>query len=348
MGDFDRTLGPLLLGVFLNTYIYGGVLLQYFSYQNTRIVDPSYIRYPAFFLLAINTFHCAASIYMTWIYCVENYINPAVLSAGLWLISITPISIAVTGLVAHMFLAHRLYILTRNTIAYGAFAVVSLVVFALALSAGVLGIASDLTLGELILHDDTPAYQGLVKAWLILQTLLEAALAGCVGYSLVNCHPPFMAPSENTPLTRIVRGVVQSGGVVFVFSFAALIGGAAGKTTMVFALFSIPIAPLYSMLIFDTLLSRRVCLGSPDINSMPGNDSTGIWIPTIPKANPGGSVNNQSISLRSIHVKTEVFTDGRKETLPNGRKTLANRSLDLDVESGPIDDEIDRKVPNII
>ncbi|KAG6865386.1 hypothetical protein C0991_003089 [Blastosporella zonata] len=245
----------------------------------------------------INTFHCAT---------VENYINPDALGVGLWVTSVTPICIAITGFIAHIFLAHRFYVLKKNKIAYGVLAVVSVAVFALALATGILGLKLDLTLLQMILHDSSPAYQALVRSWLVIQTILEAALAGAVGYSLMNCKPPFIPAPDNSTLTRVIRGIVQSGLLVFVFSFADLIGSTAGRTSSVFALFSIPIAPLYSMLIFDTLLARRVSLASPDTTS---SDPAIFWVPAVPKNTTGSGAN--TINLRSIQVgtKTEVVTD---------------------------------------
>ncbi|KAG6915040.1 hypothetical protein DXG01_013770 [Tephrocybe rancida] len=303
MGDFDRTI--------VNTYISGVVILQFASYCNTRIRDPSYIKCLAGLLFLINTFHCAVAIYTAWKYCVDNYVAPDALAVGFWGNSVTPICIAITGLMAHVFLTYRFYRLTNNIIAFGVFTVVSVAVFALAMSVGVMGLTNGLTLRDLY---GQPVFQQLVRGWLILQTLLEAGLT--------------------------VRGAIQSGFVVFVFSFADLIASAAGRTTTVFALFSTPIAPLYSALVFDTLLSRRVSLGSPDINSMPGTDSTGIWIPNLPKVTTGSGV-NQSINLRSIHVRTEV--DVKSD--PEGRRTPVKHSLDIEYESR---DELDRKTPNVI
>lgn len=44
MGDFDMTVGVLLLGLFFNTYLYGLVTYQFVVYHNTKFNDPLWIR----------------------------------------------------------------------------------------------------------------------------------------------------------------------------------------------------------------------------------------------------------------------------------------------------------------
>ncbi|KAG6836918.1 hypothetical protein H0H93_001284 [Arthromyces matolae] len=224
----------------------------------------------------------------------------------------------------------------QNAIASYTFFAVSVVVFALSLGVGIVIIKQNLTLNQMILHQSSSTFQSIVWAWLVTQVVLEAGLAGTVGFSLKTCKPQFMPPSENSTLVRVIRGSIQSGTLVFVFSLANLIAAGAGRTTTVFLMFSLPIAPLYSLIIFDTLLARRVSLASPEINSMPGNDPSGIWIPTIPKAGISGSGQNQAISLRSIQVRTEVYTDGR------------HIESTAQFDSGSDDADADQKVGNVV
>ncbi|KAH0587073.1 hypothetical protein H2248_005892 [Termitomyces sp. 'cryptogamus'] len=235
--------------------------------------------------------------------------------------SVTLISIAISGLIAHSFLAYRFFRLTRKKIACCAFFVISVTIFAISLGAGIVNIKQNLTLNQIILHQSSRVFQALVLAWLILQTLLEAGLAVSVGYALSHCKPPFMSAPRHSALARVVRGFVQAGGIVLLFYFANLISSVAEHMTTVSVMFSLSIAPLYSVVypsvfaplstsnISDRLFYIPSLLAESVSALLTSTDPTGIWLPTIPKAPAADSASNQNISLHSISVSTEVFSD---------------------------------------
>lgn len=86
--------------------------------------------------------------------------------------------------------------MTKNQIAHGVSGLMAVVVFVLALSAGIVGMQQSISLSVLcvenmndvlllliLLWSSTggsghPLYQSLVQAWLIVQMLLDAVLAG--------------------------------------------------------------------------------------------------------------------------------------------------------------------------
>ncbi|KAF5388143.1 hypothetical protein D9615_000014 [Tricholomella constricta] len=329
MGEFDRMIGPLLLGIFFNTYLYGIVMFQYAAYQNTRLDDPPWIKFVHYLLhercfdldargivgllFLTDTFHCAIAIYLAWSYCVTNYVNPDVLGAGFWVNSITPICTAVSGLVAHLFLGYRFFRLTKNQIAHGVNGALALGVFAVALSAGIVGIKKSVSMNEIVGGTGSPLYHALVEAWLIVQTLLDALIAGCLGYALYTCKPSFMG--TQTTFHRLARGAIQTGFIACLLSLADLISFAVGRNTNVFNLFALPMGPVYSNIILDTLLARNVSIAS-NFSETSSNGKTDIWVPV---AVSNSTAPTSSFSLNSIHVKTEVYTDG-------GRITPAERS----------------------
>ncbi|KAF8075962.1 hypothetical protein FPV67DRAFT_1664278 [Lyophyllum atratum] len=313
MGDYDRTIGPLFLGIFVNVYLYGIVMFQYAAYYTAKFGDRIWVQISVGLLLLINVFYCAISIYMAWTYCVVNFINPDAFGAGFWVNSVTPICTAASGFAAHLFLGYRFFRLTKNRIAPGVIAALAVGACSLALSAGVVGLKHSVSLNEMITRLSSPLYQHLVQAWLIVQTILDAFLAGSVGYALYTCELPFMA-SESAP-RRLARGAIQTGFLAFFFSFAGLIAFIAGRNTAVYAFFTIPMSPIYSNVILDTLLARKVSTAEAGGTEKIATD---IWMPTFAR---NTSAPTNSISLHSIHVRTEVYSDGGR-----GKRRMSNDS----------------------
>ncbi|RDB15648.1 hypothetical protein Hypma_004029 [Hypsizygus marmoreus] len=308
MSEFDKIIGPLLIGIFLNTYLFGIVMFQYASYQNRKYSDPYWIKLPVGVLFLVDTFHCAAAIYMIWTYCVENYVNPTIFAAGFWAATFTPICTAVSGLVAHLFLGHRFFRLTGNKGAYAAFVGLAVAVFVLAMSAGIQGIVQPVSMVEIVAQT-SPVHRNLVTAWLVVQAALDLLLAGSLGYALSHCTPSFMGAEP--AYRRAFRGATQIGLFACIFSVADMISFLGGRNTNLYTTFALPMGPLYSNIILDTLLSRRwPSVSHSEPSTSQTNTTKNIWIPSAPTQSMGGA---NSFSLHSIHVQTEVFSDaGRR------------------------------------
>lgn len=186
-------------------------------------------------------------------------------------------------------MAYRFYRLIKNEIAFGVFFITSVTVFAILLGAGIVGIKHSLSLNQMyadsshfalvltvahrVFHQSDSIFESLFLVWLGLQTFLEAGLAGMlcnwfipclvhlprsqnkvgVGYALLHCKPPFIPSLRKSFLARVFRGFVQSGGAVFLFSFADFITYVTDRTTTVYVMFSLSIN--YSF-IFDCMFSH--------------------------------------------------------------------------------------------
>ncbi|KAF9468773.1 hypothetical protein BDZ94DRAFT_540496 [Collybia nuda] len=321
MGNFDKTLGPVLIGIFVNTYLYGFVMFQFASYHNIRFNDPYWIKFPVGFLFVVDTFHSAVAIYLAWEFCVANYANPGALGVATWAYTFTPICTALIGFITHIFLGHRFFRLTKNKIAYFVTIVLSVLTFSLAMAAGIWALTNAISLNDIL--SSPPVYKSVVTSWLSLQTAQDAILAGSLGYSLSHCRPAFMAGESTNG--RVLRGALQIGLFAFLFSLASLLGFLAGPSTSFYGMFAIPVGRVYSNVILDTLLSRKVIDSQTDEKpaTRPTED---IWVPPAQTS----SVSANSFSLHSIQVRTEVFSDAGRIT-PHSRT-----SNEFKVEKGEV------------
>lgn len=320
MGTYDGVLGPLVLGVFLNTYTYGVVGFQYANYQEIPFKDPLWIRLPVLVMFLLDTFQSASAVYMAWNLCVTNYDNPAVMQAALWTYSLIPICAGISGVITHIFLSHRIFVLTGRNVTYGIVGALSFITFGLAVSAGGLGLAERISATSILSGSDL--YRTLLVAWLSVQTFTDLFVAGSLAYTL--SHIPAFMSHLPSPFERILRGVLQTGSAAFLVSLLGLVVFVASPTTNAYLVFILALGRLYSNSILDTLLARPkpVAVSNLQVSAHVKSKSStrGIWVPT--SSNPAQTTN--SFSLNSIHIRTEVFSD--REDVPKKAEALGSRS----------------------
>ncbi|RXW24507.1 hypothetical protein EST38_g1367 [Candolleomyces aberdarensis] len=109
-----ENLGPVLLGIFVNTYLYGLASYQYGAYFFTKFDDPLWIKSTVLSLFCLDTFHSAALIWLAWVYLIEGYNDPITLMTPIWPYPFTIAVTALTAFLTQFFLSYRVYRLTKN------------------------------------------------------------------------------------------------------------------------------------------------------------------------------------------------------------------------------------------
>ncbi|KAF8631329.1 hypothetical protein AX15_002448 [Amanita polypyramis BW_CC] len=247
MGKYDTSIGLLLIGIFLNTYLYGIVTYQFASYYSIKFNDPPWIKITVFALLIVDTFHSGSLIYLAWQYCVANYDNPPALLFGFWPYCFTPIGSAIAAILTQNFMAYRIYRMTSNKFLY-----MGIVAFAL----------SDLALATFcgarawMIQDlqKVTTLSGTVTAWLALQASLDIFIAGFTAIGLYRqrtkyCH-------TNKVLNRYIRSTIQIGFFSSLFAIGNLIGFLVWPGTELYGMFAVPIGRIYTNALMDTLIVR--------------------------------------------------------------------------------------------
>ncbi|KAJ7463169.1 hypothetical protein FB451DRAFT_1493904 [Mycena latifolia] len=109
-------LGPILIGVSLNTFLYGVCVTQFMKYyiSKRRLEDSQATRYLVAWELLVDTFHSSASIYFIWLYMVDNFLNVAFLQAAPWPLTAVPLLTAMSACPIQLFLAYRVFLLSKS------------------------------------------------------------------------------------------------------------------------------------------------------------------------------------------------------------------------------------------
>jgi len=249
MGLYDMTIGTLLVGIFINTFLYGFVTYQFAVYHRTKFDDRPAVKYMVLFLFVLDTFYSVLAIYMAWLYIVTNYDNPVGLSeVVLWPFAFTPVCTALTALVTHIYLGYRIWRFTNSNILHGAVIVLMTCSFILGASTS----GEGFTLTTL---SESPRITPVATAWLSMEVVVDSFITTTLVIIFSRSRTGFR--KTDTILNRLIRGSVQTGLFTVVFSTCDLITFLLYPNSNLYGVFSIPIGRIYTNTLLDTLLVRE-------------------------------------------------------------------------------------------
>ncbi|KAI0782949.1 hypothetical protein C8Q75DRAFT_811362 [Abortiporus biennis] len=247
MGEFDKTIGTLLIGIVFNTYLYGLVTFQFLTYWRTKFNDPILLKVMVIILFLVDTVHSISVIYMLYVYCVTNYNAPDALTVALWPYTFTPIATALAALTTQMFLGYRIMRLTHSWIIYG-------IILLLAIPSFALGMACGIKAWIIAVLVELPSISNLVSAWLGMQVGVDMLITITLAFILFRSRTGFQ--KTDTVLNRLIRGAIQTGLFAGIFSMGDLLTFLKYPDTNLYGMFAIPIGRIYTNTLLDTLLTR--------------------------------------------------------------------------------------------
>ncbi|KDR74323.1 hypothetical protein GALMADRAFT_577128 [Galerina marginata CBS 339.88] len=339
MGQYDNVLGPVVLSVFINTYLSGLVGFQYVTYQNIKFKDSWSIKSIVIGLCLIDVFQVLVAIYMAWVYCVANYVNPTAMDhVALWTYTVIPLCNALSGVIAHSFLAYRLSALTKRKIFPVMVGIFTFAAFILGTFSGIYGTARQVSMNSSLSH--VALYRYLVVCWLSVQTYLDVMISASLIYGLLqDGRQPI--DRSNSKLSQAVDTLVQTGSFGALFSVSALVFFLLSSTTNIYVVFLLPLGRLYSNSVLSTLITRETpmpLLSSQIISESWTQGTKDIWARRRDR--------NQSFSLIQIRTDREVITDNGDSNYVE-RHSISRRTSDVE-QSNSDDKRPLEKIPEII
>ncbi|KAF9530154.1 hypothetical protein CPB83DRAFT_834451 [Crepidotus variabilis] len=235
MGQVENVLGTLLIGIFFNTYLYGVVSFQYFSYFSSKIRDAFAMKAIVALLFANDTFQSAL---------VRNFVNPVFMNYITWPYAYVPIGTAITAVATHLPLASRIYFMSKKKW-----------IFVLLLLGSLGSLGTGFALGVFVwtlkdIHRADRLLKTLVTVWLGIQAALDVMLAVL---STMFLHNQGKGADQKTSsvINRLILGSVQAGVVPVLFGAAAL------ATFYLFIMFVIPLGRTYTIAFVNGLNVRE-------------------------------------------------------------------------------------------
>ncbi|KAJ7303535.1 hypothetical protein DFH08DRAFT_903969 [Mycena albidolilacea] len=251
MGKYDTDVGPILLGVFLNTYLYGLVTNQYMNYVNHKFNDPAWIRAIVIIFFVLDTTHSAVGIHEAWDLCVTNFNNPNILGTVGWTIPFTAVAMATSGVVTQVFLIHRVFKLTKKKWLVVFLATSSIGGYVCAWIAAVGGITKEEASSVRKLRQIL-----LSIGWLALFCIVDLLITAILIFVLVHSKTGFRR--TDTIINRIIRGAIQTGLFVSMFALGDLFCFIFAPHTGFYMMFAYPLGRIYTNTLLDTLNARMV------------------------------------------------------------------------------------------
>lgn len=269
MGEYDATLGALLLGAFLNMGFYGVVSTQYVCYYATKFNDPYRVKALVTSLFSLDTVNSASLVYMAWVYGVQNYNNPRALHTPIWPLPFTVLITTITAFLVQTFLTYRIFRLTGSKLRYS---VISL----LGTMALVVGLICSVFVWKIDSSSEAVRAKTIVTIWLCFEMGVDMVVSGVLSFVLSRSRTQFH--KSNTIIDRLIRGSIQSGLFTGIFAMLSLALFLAYPTSHYYAIVAFSSPRIYSITIMDTLLVRHNLRGI--IRGNRGSkqiDTSGIW-----------------------------------------------------------------------
>ncbi|KAF6764164.1 hypothetical protein DFP72DRAFT_415600 [Ephemerocybe angulata] len=247
MGEYDDILGTLLIGVTVNTYLYGVVSCQYTTYHNTNFDDKLCVKLAVLFLFTLDTAQSIFMIYLSWIFTVVNFSNPVVFSNTHWPCAFIPIGTAVTACVSHLFLGLRMYGISKNKALYA-------IVLAMTIAELAAGVAFGICMW--IMDDPTLLYtlRPFIVSWLTIQMTIDIFVSCFMSCFFHRCRTGYRR--TDTVINRLIRGCIQTGAFSAMLAICGLVAFIVRPHTILYAMFMIPIGRTYTTTLMDTLNVR--------------------------------------------------------------------------------------------
>ncbi|TFK70364.1 hypothetical protein BDN72DRAFT_958848 [Pluteus cervinus] len=293
MGIIEDVLGTLLVGIFINTYMYGVVSHQYVTYFSLCFQDNWRVKSTVCAVFLLDTTQSISIIYMAWYYCIENFSNEIALIHSLWPYPFAAITTCLTAFLTQSFMTHRIYRFTGNTFLC---LVISLLVVA-SLGAGLAtGISSWMVKSAL----ELPRVRPTVLTWLCIQVATDCMIAIVLIFILSKSRTGFS--KSDTVVNRLIRATIQTGFLTSICAILALAFFVTSPLKNTYAIVGMPMGRIYSLTLMDTLLSRESLRNI--IATGPGHSKQDRESSWVNSATLSGTSNNIQ-----MHIQKEVFVE---------------------------------------
>ncbi|KAJ7640722.1 hypothetical protein DFH06DRAFT_1301762 [Mycena polygramma] len=254
MVQFDMIRGVYLLGILLNTFLYGLVFSEFLAYFRTKSSDALWLRVVVGALLVGDTIHSAVEVYAACRTSGQDG-NPTSLPDLTWIIPFTVVATSVSAIMTQIFLAHRVLKLTQNNLLVGA------LYFASALSL-VFGCVAGAMLGLIKQVANFRPLVPFVVLWLGLQTLADFAITASLIVPLTRSRTGFR--KTDAVINQLIQGAFQTGTFASLFALADLFAFIFWRNTNLYAMFVFPIGRIYTNTLLHTLNARGGLKGMDD------------------------------------------------------------------------------------
>ncbi|KAI0253234.1 hypothetical protein BJV78DRAFT_221943 [Lactifluus subvellereus] len=251
------TIGIYLLAVLLNAYLFGVVSQQFYTYWRCGFEDSKRVKVFVITQFTVVAFQSVMLWHMTWTIFIADYglpLEPLGLSYSAWKSLIQSACGDVLVLSANVFLAIRIHSLTNSRLQRGLVLAFSTSAFVLAIVTTVMTWDSSLTSSFLATLNLSTTQNVISVVWHGLQAIAECLITVFLARALLKSRSGIQ--KSDGVVNYLIRQVVQIGFLATLWAIAGLGTWFLLPRTALYVLFDATAGPMYTHVIFDTLLSR--------------------------------------------------------------------------------------------
>ncbi|EKM51211.1 uncharacterized protein PHACADRAFT_177877 [Phanerochaete carnosa HHB-10118-sp] len=179
MNPAQVTYGPVLIGAFLNVFLFGIAAAQILHYFTTYKKDCIWIKAYVVVLAVADLLNSIFDIYWLYADLVTNFGNDASINVADWRVATNPAMIAIIAIYVQLFFAWRVQVLTNS------WCVTGLVVLTAVVSCCG-GLDAAVTIHHVKYYSNFYKLDPAVTVWLISTAFCDSAIAIALTWHLVS------------------------------------------------------------------------------------------------------------------------------------------------------------------
>ncbi|KAJ7655968.1 hypothetical protein DFH06DRAFT_1473722 [Mycena polygramma] len=246
--DVTLFFGPLLLGVILNTLLYGIMLVQAYLYYNRYRNDRPWFRYLVGYLVLLETANWVCDIGLIYEPLIIRWATPEALLISPVMLRVDAVLTVLVSTPIQLFIAWRVRVVTNSWILPVVISILAIISFG-----GGISVTTIVSLHPAFA--DFGSFHPEVITWLVSSAACDVVLTASLVYSLWTRKS--QVKSTDTYINKIIRLTVQTGLITATAAlldmlFFILLSG----TTLNFMI-DFPLSKLYTNSLISTLNARQ-------------------------------------------------------------------------------------------
>ncbi|KAJ8701333.1 hypothetical protein PTI98_000134 [Pleurotus ostreatus] len=317
--------GPMLIGVFFNTILYGVLVVQMLLYFQTY-KDSAWIRHFILYLLVLETCNTVFDIAMMYEPLILNFGTPDAITYFPTMIAADPIITVAISTPIQLFVAWRISIISRSWLMPALICILGVISLA-----G--GIWTCITVATIRVFSRKPELHWPALTWLLASAIADALITSTLVYSLYKRKTGFK--DTDNVIERVIRFTIQTGMITALFAILDVVFFLVSPHTTLNFIWDLALGKLYSNVLMSTLNSRtgwdRIANPHANHNVLFGDETSTSLVIT----NTRFQFRNSRKSINEINP--QPFTAGQFEMDPElshvvGRINPQHDILDLSLK----------------
>ncbi|KAF9491726.1 hypothetical protein BDN71DRAFT_1452425 [Pleurotus eryngii] len=238
--------GPMLIGVFFNTILYGVLVVQVLLYFQTY-KDSAWIRFFILYLFVLETCNTVFDIAMMYEPLILNFGTPDAITYFPTMIAADPIITVAIATPIQFFVAWRISIISRSWLMPALICIIGVISLA-----G--GIWTCITVATIRVFSRKPELHWPALTWLLASAIADALITSTLVYSLYKRKTGFK--DTDSVIERVIRFTIQTGLITALFAILDVVFFLVSPHTTLNFIWDLALGKLYSNVLMSTLNSR--------------------------------------------------------------------------------------------